>query len=136
MLWNNVVEALEECVQSVGGRNETPCHDQEQNDYACIYSLLSDGAAHLELAHQLHILELVLLGDGGVASVWLEITDLGDTELLHLRGEGELVAQRGDVVLHEIVESLVELVVLRLHVRVLHLFAQDVLVEGPGEVAL
>lgn len=94
-----------------------------------MYLLLSNGAAHLELAHKLHILKLVLLGHGGVASVWLEIPDLGDTELLHLGGEGQLVAQGGDVVLHQIVEALVELVVLRLHVRVLHLLTQDVLVK-------
>ena len=54
----------------------------------------------------------------------------------NLSAEGKFVSQRGDVVVHEVDQPLVEGVVLALHVGEAHHLAEDVLVERPREVAL
>lgn len=80
--------------------------------------------------------QLIELGDHLVPSVRYQIAHLRHPELLHLQAERLLVAERRHMVLHEEDESLVELVVLGLHVLGVDLDAENVLVEGAREVAL
>lgn len=100
------------------------------------HSLLLNRTAHLQLAHQVNVEQLVLLGHHHIAAVWYQVADLRHAELLHLQAERLVVAQRLDGVLHQEHQALVEVVVLRFHVLRVHLNAEDVFVEGAREVAL
>jgi hypothetical protein len=98
--------------------------------------LLLDGNAHLELTHQLNVLQLVVLSHLDVSAVLLQFAHLGHAELLDLEAERQVIAECVDVILDEIDQALVECVVLALHVGVLDLDAENVLVESAREVAL
>lgn len=60
-LGNDAVEAVEERLQ-----------------------LFLNGAGHLHLTNELHILFLVLLGHAHVSTVWLQVTDFRHAKLLNL----------------------------------------------------
>ena len=60
-LGDDVVEAFQEAVQ-----------------------LLADGARHLHLADQVHVLQRVLCRHSDVAAVGLQVADFGDAKLLDL----------------------------------------------------
>ena len=98
---------------------------------ACLFP---DGSGHLHLTDETNVIHLVVLGDGNVAAVGDHVPDFGDSELGDLGGEGQVVPEALDGVGHQVLEALVEPVVLRLHVRVLDGFGQDVLVKRPDEV--
>ena len=53
---------------------------------------------------------------GDIPPVGDEVTDLGDPELLDLGGEGQIVAEVGDLVLQQELQPLVELVVFTFHI--------------------
>ena len=86
------------------------------------------------MTDETNVVHLVVLCDGNVAAVGDHVPDFGDSELGNLGGEGEVVPEALDAVGHQVLEALVEPVVLRLHVRVLDGFGQDVLVKRPDEV--
>ena len=64
--------------------------------------LLLDGARHLHLADESHVLHLVLLRHLDVASPRLQVAHLVHTELLDVRAECQLVAHLRDVVLDQV----------------------------------
>lgn len=99
-----------------------------------VNSLLLDRSTHLHLTHQLNVLELVFLGDLGVYSICFQFANFSDAKLLHLKAECQIIAERVDRIFDEIGETLIEGIVLTLHIGVFHLNAENVLVERAREV--